>query len=52
MSTKLNATKQKRADMVEAGAYDGRYKPKVMPSKKKQMAREWARKKEKNEKTN
>lgn len=33
----------KRDEQVKAGAYDGRYKVKVVPNKKKKLSREGAR---------
>jgi len=33
----------KREDQIKAGAYDGRYKVKVIPNKKKKLSREGAR---------
>ena len=33
----------KRDEQVKAGAYDGRYKVKVVPNKKKKVSREGAR---------
>jgi hypothetical protein len=35
----------KREDQVKAGAYDGRFKVKIVPNKKKKAQKEWARKK-------
>jgi hypothetical protein len=35
---------QKRKDQVNAGAYDGRYRTKVVVDKKKKAKRNWARK--------
>jgi hypothetical protein len=34
----------KRTEQVAAGAYDGRFKSKVVPNKKKQQSKLWARK--------
>ena len=34
----------KRSDQKEAGVFDGRYKPKVIPNKKKKAQKNWARK--------
>ena len=34
----------KRTEQKEAGAFDGRYKPKVIPNKKKKAQKNWARK--------
>jgi hypothetical protein len=33
----------KRQDQVDQGVYDGRYKTKVIPDKKKQAKKLWAR---------
>jgi hypothetical protein len=33
----------KRAEMMKAGAYDGRFREKVVVDKKKKVNREWAR---------
>ena len=41
---KLLPNSNKRNDQVEAGVYDGRYKQKVVPNKKKKAAKLWARK--------
>lgn len=35
----------KRAEMVKSGAYDGRFREKVVVDKKKKESKEWARKK-------
>lgn len=35
---------QKRKDQLNAGAYDGRYRTKVVVDKKKKAKRNWARK--------
>lgn len=35
---------QKRKDQLNAGAYDGRYRTKVVIDKKKKAKRNWARK--------
>ena len=42
----MNYNQQRRKDMIEAGAYDGRYKNKVVKDKKKEARRKWARSKE------
>jgi hypothetical protein len=42
---KINRLKAKRADMIADGAYDGRYKQKVVRDKKKHTSKTWARKK-------
>ena len=34
----------KRTEQKEAGVFDGRYKPKVVPNKKKKAQKNWARK--------
>lgn len=39
----LNYTQQKRKDMIQAGAYDGRFKNKVIKDKKKEQKKRWAR---------
>ena len=33
-----------RKDLLEAGAYDGRYRPRIVKDKKKQSSKFWARK--------
>ena len=43
--TKINPTKQKRADMIASGAYDGRYKERVIKDKKKEQNKLASRKK-------
>ena len=40
----LNYTQQKRKDMLACGAYDGRYKNRVIKDKRKQLNKDWARK--------
>jgi len=35
----------KRTEQKEAGLFDGRFKAKVIPNKKKKAQKEWARKK-------
>ena len=35
----------KRTEQKEAGLFDGRFKAKVIPNKKRKAQREWARKK-------
>ena len=42
---KLNYNKQKREDMLKAGAYDGRFKQRVIKDKKKETNKKVARKK-------
>lgn len=39
----LNYTQQKRKDMISQGAYDGRFKNKVIKDKKKEQKKRWAR---------
>jgi hypothetical protein len=34
----------KRTEQKEAGAFDGRYKQKIVPNKKRKAAKLWARK--------
>ena len=34
----------KRSDQKEAGVFDGRYKQKVIPNKKRKAQKNWARK--------
>ena len=41
----LNYTQQKRVDMISQGAYDGRFKNKVIKDKKKESNKNWARQK-------
>lgn len=36
-------SKIKRREMLEAGAYDGRYRQRVVVDKKKQANKKWAR---------
>lgn len=36
--------KQKRKDQIAAGAYDGRYRTKIIVDKKKKTRKNWARK--------
>lgn len=36
-------TSSKRQDQVDQGAYDGRYRIKIVPDKKKQAKKLWAR---------
>lgn len=35
-----------RQNQVKAGAYDGRYKERIVPDKKKQQRKKWARRKD------
>ena len=39
----LNHTQGKRKDMVQAGAYDGRFRQRTVKDKKKEAAKRWAR---------
>lgn len=41
---KLKLLPNKRSDQIEAGAYDGRYREKVIVDKKKKAQKNWARK--------
>ena len=41
---KLNPNKQRREDMITAGAYDGRFKSRVVKDRKKENSKKWARK--------
>jgi hypothetical protein len=41
----LNYTQQKRLDMINQGAYDGRFCSKVIKNKKKENNKNWARQK-------
>lgn len=43
MEQKLNYTQAKRNDMVQAGAYDGRFRQRVIKNKKKEANKRWAR---------
>lgn len=43
--TTINYNQGRRQEMVKAGAYDGRYKQRVIKDKKKEQARKWAREK-------
>ena len=38
--------KIKRAEQVKSGLYDGRYKERIVPDKKKQQRKKWARRKD------
>lgn len=40
----MSRSSLKRKEQVAAGVYDGRYKVKVIPDKKKKAKRNWARK--------
>jgi len=44
MKKELNYTSAKRLDMISQGAYDGRFKNKVITDKKKQQSKTLARK--------
>lgn len=37
--------KIKRQDQINDGAYDGRYKTKIVPDKKKKQSKSWAKNK-------
>jgi Tol biopolymer transport system component len=39
----MNYNQQRRKDMIQAGAYDGRFKQKVVKDKKKEQSRKWAK---------
>jgi hypothetical protein len=39
----LNPTKAKRKDMIQAGAYDGRFRQRMVKDKKKESNKRWAR---------
>ena len=41
----LNYTKAKRAEMIAQGAYDGRFRSKMVKDKKKESNKNWARQK-------
>ena len=41
--TKNIELKIKRKEMVACGAYDGRYREKIVQDKKKQQSKNWAR---------
>jgi hypothetical protein len=43
--TTINYNQARRQDMIKAGAYDGRYKQRVIKDKKKEQSRKWAREK-------
>ena len=40
----MNHKAIKRKEQIAAGVYDGRYKVKVIPNKKKKAQKNWARK--------
>ena len=40
----INHSLGKRAEQVAQGAYDGRFRPRVIKNKKKHAAKNWARK--------
>ena len=44
--TKLNYNQARRTEMIAQGAYDGRFKNKVIKDKKKEQSRKWARSKD------
>lgn len=41
----LNYNSQRREDMVLSGAYDGRYRSRIVKDKKKELSKKWARNK-------
>lgn len=41
----LNYTQQKRKDMIQQGAYDGRFRQRTVTDKKKKASKNWARNK-------
>ena len=43
--TTLNYTQQKRKDMIQQGAYDGRFRQRTVADKKKKASKNWARSK-------
>ena len=45
MKKELNYTSGKRLEMISQGAYDGRFKNKVVKDKKKESNKNWARQK-------
>ena len=45
MKKELNYTSAKRLDMINQGAYDGRFRIKVIKDKKKESNKNWARQK-------
>lgn len=44
MKAKVNNGKAKREAQVSQGAYDGRFRPRVVADKKKKAKKNWARK--------
>lgn len=44
MKAKINNGKAKREAQVAQGAYDGRFRPRVVADKKKKAKKNWARK--------
>lgn len=43
MKEKLNYNQARRQEMISSGAYDGRFKEKVVKDKKKERSKKWAR---------
>ena len=41
--THYNPNTQKREQMIKDGAYDGRFRSKVVKDKKKEQSKKWAR---------
>ena len=41
----LNHTQQKRKEMLACGAYDGRFRNRLIKDKRKQKQKDWARQK-------
>lgn len=39
----INYNQGKRQDMIQAGAYDGRYRQRMVKDKKKEQNKKWAR---------
>lgn len=39
----MNYNQQRRKDMIQAGAYDGRFKQRTVKDKKKEQSKKWAR---------
>ena len=39
----LNYNQAKRKEMIQAGAYDGRFRQKMVKDKKKEQSKRWAR---------
>lgn len=42
----INYNQARRSDMIQAGAYDGRFRQKTVKDKKKEQSRKWARNKD------